>query len=70
MTVAVSNTTPAAFVARINTVAEAANAYFAQLRTYYKACSELNALSTRELDDIGVSRADIRDIAWDHAKRS
>lgn len=41
--------------------------YFNYLKTWRKhreVIKALNALSTRELDDIGISRADINDLVW------
>lgn len=35
----------------------------AEWRRYRQTCKELGRLSSRELDDIGYSRADIRSIA-------
>jgi uncharacterized protein YjiS (DUF1127 family) len=32
-------------------------------RTYWKALQELSSYSNRELHDVGIDRADIRDIA-------
>lgn len=37
---------------------------FADLRLYNATLRELNALSDRELADLGISRSSIRDIAW------
>lgn len=36
---------------------------FAQWRTYRNTVAELNTLSQRELDDLGIARGDIRRIA-------
>lgn len=36
-------------------------------RAYHRTFAELNALSDRDLADIGISRVQIRDIATDHA---
>lgn len=36
---------------------------FAQWRTYRNTVAELNTLSQRELDDMGIARGDIRRIA-------
>lgn len=36
---------------------------FAQWRSYRNTVSELNGLSNRELDDLGIGRADIKRIA-------
>ena len=38
---------------------------FADYRKYLATYDELNALSDRELADIGLSRLDVRDIAQD-----
>lgn len=37
---------------------------FAQWRFYQRTISELSALDNRDLDDLGISRGEIRDIAW------
>jgi uncharacterized protein YjiS (DUF1127 family) len=41
--------------------------YFRKLRTYRKTYNELARLTDRELNDIGLSRADINDVARDQA---
>ena len=41
---------------------------FAQWRSYRNTVSELNSLSNRELDDLGIGRADIKRIARQAAK--
>ena len=33
-------------------------------RRYRRTVSELEALTTRELDDLGISRYDIQRVAW------
>ncbi|MEL6522420.1 MAG: DUF1127 domain-containing protein [Pseudomonadota bacterium] len=38
--------------------------YFERLRQYYKTLGELRSLSDRELQDLGMSRYQLRDIAW------
>jgi len=40
---------------------------FARYRTYRTTLNELNALSDRELEDLGICRADIHFIARDSA---
>lgn len=40
------------------------NARFAQYRTYRKTFEELNALSDRELSDLGIARSSIPGIAY------
>lgn len=39
-------------------------------RVFERTYGELSSLSDRELADIGVSRTQVVDIAWDAAKRS
>jgi uncharacterized protein YjiS (DUF1127 family) len=43
--------------------------YLQNWRRYGAAVRELSNLSDRELADIGVTRADIPRIAWDHERR-
>lgn len=38
-------------------------------QNYRKTVSELSKMSDRDLNDIGITRCDIRDIARDHNKR-
>ncbi|MBN2758994.1 MAG: DUF1127 domain-containing protein [Rhodobacteraceae bacterium] len=40
---------------------------FARRRVYNKTYAELNALSTRELDDLGISRSMISRLAYEAA---
>lgn len=40
---------------------------FAKYQKYRETLAELNSLSDREIHDLGVSRANIRDIARDAA---
>lgn len=70
MNIAVLNTTTAAPFVRFQAVAETISSFIAQQRKYNEVRRELQALSERELDDIGVRRADIPAIARDHAKRA
>lgn len=46
---------------------QAATAY-AQHRAYKKTVRELSKLTSRELDDLGISRSNIRWIAWASAR--
>lgn len=41
---------------------------FQDWRRYGLAVQELSQLSDRELADIGITRADIPRIAWEHAR--
>ncbi|MCE6958750.1 DUF1127 domain-containing protein [Cereibacter sphaeroides] len=41
-----------------------------QRRIYRDTCTELGMLSDAELDDIGINRFDIREIARAHAQRA
>lgn len=43
---------------------------FAQWRTYRSTVAELNSLSVRELNDLGIGRGDIKHIARQAAKSS
>ncbi|MEM9436822.1 MAG: DUF1127 domain-containing protein [Pseudomonadota bacterium] len=38
---------------------------WAQYRQYSKTYYELNELSDRELDDLGLSRASLKKVAWE-----
>lgn len=38
---------------------------FADYREYSRTYNELNALSDRELTDLGISRVSVRDVAYD-----
>ena len=38
---------------------------FVDHREYLATYDELNALSDRELTDLGLSRLNVRDVAWD-----
>ncbi len=42
----------------------------ARRAVYAATFNELNALSDRELVDIGLGRAEIGSIAWEHAEKS
>jgi len=41
---------------------------FQDWKRYGAAMQELSQLSDRELADIGITRADIPRVAWDHAR--
>lgn len=43
--------------------------YLQAWRQYGVAVRELSNLNDRELADIGITRSDIPQIAWDHARR-
>lgn len=45
-------------------------AYRQQSAIYDRTFRELSALSDRELEDIGISRGDLRDVALETARRS
>lgn len=40
---------------------------FKRWSAYQQTVRELSALGTRELDDLGIARSDIQNIARDHA---
>lgn len=46
---------------------KAQTARFTQYRTYSKTLSELQALSPRELDDLGLHRSMLREVAYEAA---
>lgn len=66
-TTAYGNTTPATLRDRFSAAAETASAKFAQYRTFRRTKSELNALTDRELSDLGISRSMITSIAMEAA---
>lgn len=43
---------------------------FARYRMYRQTFEELDALSARDLDDLGLSRSTIRQVAWESAMAS
>lgn len=55
------------FGARIANLIERIKAARARATEYQRTYTELQRLSTRELDDIGIRRCDIADIAREHA---
>lgn len=54
-------------VARIRAALAARKAYAAQKRVYWQTYNELNAMSDRDLWDIGVNRGEIDRIAHEAA---
>ena len=46
---------------------ESAASYFQQRRIYARTVAELNALTDRELSDLGIARISIREIAHEAA---
>ncbi|NOD75555.1 MULTISPECIES: DUF1127 domain-containing protein [unclassified Ruegeria] len=54
------------FTARITDMIERVKAARARAAEYQRTFSELQRLSNRELDDIGIRRCDIADIAHKH----
>ena len=64
------NSTPVArkgFADRLVVLRDAALAAIAQRRTYLRTVAELNALTDRELADLGISRLGITEIAHEAA---
>lgn len=64
------NSTPVArkgFADRLVVLRDAALAAIAQRRTYLRTVAELNALTDRELADLGISRLGIAEIAHEAA---
>ncbi len=55
------------FSARVSALIERIKVARARAAEYQRTYSELQRLSNRELDDIGVRRCDIADIARKHA---
>ncbi len=55
------------FGARVSALIERIKVARARAAEYQRTYSELQRLSNRELDDIGVRRCDIADIAHKHA---
>lgn len=49
----------------------AAIAHFFRAKTLYaQSLNELSRLGDRELEDIGICRSEIRQVAWDAAQRA
>lgn len=55
------------FSARVATLIERVKEARARAAEYQRTYSELQRLSNRELDDIGIRRCDIADIAREHS---
>lgn len=51
-------------VSRMRDTFEDTRRAYRQRRTFRSTYSELNALSERELNDLGLARGDIRGVAW------
>lgn len=49
---------------RIAEMRDEAQAAYSAWRLYRRTLGELQALSQRELDDLGISRASLRETAW------
>ena len=54
-------------VAYVRSVVSSVQEYLARRAEYKKTVSELQSLSNRELADLGLSRASISSIAYEHA---
>ena len=66
------NTTSAptfSFFARIGTAFDALATRYKQHRLYRETFNGLSALSNRELDDLGLSRGNLRSVAWASSHR-
>ena len=53
--------------ARVAAALRGLNLRHAQYRVYRRTFDELNRLSVRELDDLGLNRSMLRSIAWEAA---
>lgn len=58
---------PLSLVARVTEILDQARESLAAWRVYRKTYAELSGLSTRDLDDLGIGRGEIRRIALDAA---
>ncbi|MBT8155931.1 DUF1127 domain-containing protein [Epibacterium ulvae] len=67
MTTAIFNANTAAPVSRFQAVADQISAFIAKRRIYNEVRRELQSLTNRELDDIGIRRSDVTAIAREHA---
>lgn len=65
----ITNTSPVLTgpVARVQTMLRAFGTRFAQYRVYRDTLHELQMLSVRELNDLGVSQSEIRRVAYEAA---
>lgn len=64
------NTTSAqtpSFFARIGTTLDALATRYKRYRMYRQTLNGLSELSNRELNDLGLSRANLRSVAWESA---
>ena len=52
---------------RISSITKAVSSAIARRRVYARTLRELNALSTRELNDLGISASMIREVAREAA---
>ena len=64
MAYAIANTTSASILDRAATFFANQRAAYAQHRMYVKTMDELKGLSTRELNDLGLSRSSLHDTAY------
>ena len=62
-----SATTPS-FLARIGTAFDALATRYKQHRMYRQTFDGLSALSNRELADLGLSRSELRYVAWESSR--
>jgi uncharacterized protein YjiS (DUF1127 family) len=62
-----TQTARAGLIARLALLKDGFASALQQRRTYARTLAELNALSDRELHDLGISRMAIRDIAHEAA---
>jgi uncharacterized protein YjiS (DUF1127 family) len=65
-TVASTSFTAISFADRIQAAYADFQAARALRSKYVETVRELNALTSRDLEDLGISRAEIKDIAWEH----
>lgn len=64
-----TNATTPTFLARTGNAFDALATRFKQYRLYRQTVEGLSGLSTRELNDLGIHRADIRRIAKECTRR-
>ncbi len=64
-----SATTPT-FLARIGTAFDRMATRYRQHRMYRQTYEGLNALSSRELLDLGLSRSELRHVAWESSRNA
>jgi uncharacterized protein YjiS (DUF1127 family) len=60
---------PASIIAGFRGLLEGWRTELARHRVFERTYGELSALTDRDLADIGVSRSQVVDLAWDAAKR-